>query len=772
MKQILLLFTFLLPFCGYAQLTESFDGPEINSSYPWLGNIDRFIINEQGELQLNGRYFTDEVYIYLQSLPLLNNEWQCKVRSDYEGTPGNYFRIFLWMEKPDWEYPGETLFVRIGYTRKNIELCYQLGNRTPEILIQGEKRFEGPHQVEVRVVTDEEGRCILYSRTSDTEDFVEEGSVDLPFYSKAKGYFMVWVKHSKDHNKNKFIDDIFIERFNVEEKEETELPELLRVEEVSSTELNLHFNKPIAYYTTVSLNELGEATDVWTDIEYTTLIPVWEKPMQKGQEYTLTYEVYDEEENKCQGDYSFTSTLGSEEEDPEKPTPSASGKILINEIMADPKGAKGLPETEYVELYNISEEDIELDGWSFQYGDNKPVELDDYIFPADSYLILYRAGREITTDESAGIMPLDKFPSQLANAGKSLFLYDADSNLVDEITYEKAKAGIAWERSEEGWHLSTDAKGGTPGCANSSPGGEDTENPNHPEEPENPSNPEGPTVYPNDIIFNELLPEPFSEGSEYIELYNRSDHALLLTGLSIATRKTDGTLSTRYSLSDVTTYLFPGEYVLLTKEIFGVTEHYSIPTTTYMSEIKLPALNNSGSTLVLFRSSDETIIDEITYSPKWHDPSVKNRKGVSLERIDPDKETQLETNWTSAAAIAGYGTPGYKNSQHGQPKGEKPGENETTGIDEPQYSRETGLYSIRYYLDQPGYNCRASVYNLSGQRVATLINNELIGTQGELIWNGTNTQGNSLKPGPYIFHMELYHTQGTVKTFKEVFLVH
>ena len=44
--------------------------------------------------------------------------------------------------------------------------------------------------------------------------------------------------------------------------------------------------------------------------------------------------------------------------------------------------------------------------------------------------------------------------------------------------------------------------------------------------------------------------------------------------------------------------------------------------------------------------------------------SVKNKKGVALERIDPDAATQDAANWTSASETVGYGTPGYQNSQY------------------------------------------------------------------------------------------------------------
>lgn len=366
----------------------------------------------------------------------------------------------------------------------------------------------------------------------------------------------------------------------------------------------------------------------------------------------------------------------------------------------------------------------------------------------------------------------------MANAGKQLQLLDASGNLIDEVTYDKAKPGKSWERSSDGWHLSSDPRGGTPGSANSSGQGE-PEQPEKPVEPDKPTEPEIPDdpsvsptvkVEPKEFIFNELLPNPFAGGSEYFELYNRSDRSLPLSGLSVAVRKTDGTLSTRYPLSSINTLVESDGYAVLTKSIEGVADFYMVTSPAALFEIsKLPILANTSSTLVLFRTEDGTIIDEVSYSSKWHASSIKDQKGVALERIDPEAETQSPSNWTSASATAGYGTPGYRNSQSDISFPNEP--DKPTGIEAPEWVPGSKHYKITYYLDQPGYSCRAFVFNTIGQRVAEIANHELLGLSGELTWDGASLAGSHLRAGVYIFYAELYHTSGTVKRYKQVFLV-
>ena len=353
----------------------------------------------------------------------------------------------------------------------------------------------------------------------------------------------------------------------------------------------------------------------------------------------------------------------------------------------------------------------------------------------------------------------------MANTGKELALLDPSGKEIDRIAYEKAKAGIAWERSEIGFYLSTDERGGTPGSANSSPDDE-PEDPDRPDTPHKPGIPTDIIVLPNEIVFNELLPNPYPEGSEYIELYNRSDRTLSLAGLSVATRKSDGTLSTHYPLSSIVSLVEPQDYALLTKSMGGVSDFYLISSPDALHELKLPVLANTSATLVLFRTEDEVMIDEIRYSSKWHAPSVKNEKGIALERINPDSDTQDEMNWTSASATAGYGTPGYRNSQYG-----KQDEGEVTGIESPVYSEATKEYTISYHLDESGYTCRAWIFDISGRRISEVVNHDLLGIEGELAWNGLAVNGSKVRTGVYIFYAELVHPQGQVKRYKEVFLV-
>ena len=286
-------------------------------------------------------------------------------------------------------------------------------------------------------------------------------------------------------------------------------------------------------------------------------------------------------------------------------------------------------------------------------------------------------------------------------------------------------------------------------------------------EPEIPVGPPTGTVQPEEIVFNELLPNPFAGGSEYIELYNRSNRDLPINGLAISTRKTDGTLSTAYPLSGIVQVMEKEAYLLLTKSTEGVSDFYAIYSHEALHELKLPVLVNTSSTLVLYRMDDGVVIDEVAYSSKWHASSIKDQKGVALERINPESSTQDAKNWTSATERSGYGTPGYKNSQYGNDEDDGKADGNNVGT---PAANESGSYTITYSLNEPGYSWRAYIYSINGSRVAEIANNEQLAQSGEIVWDGRGLDGRRLQTGMYIFYAELYNAKGGRKQIKRVFL--
>ena len=787
MKQFILFILVLLPVCAFAQFTETFDGPEIDSNNPWIDDSSRYVINEERQLAFDGSGLTGNYPFHTPILFGRTMEWEMDITLAFK--PSNFNKACIYLYRTD--KPSDLLYyIQVGSNDDNVSFYKWPPKGNAQRLIKGSRRMDG-RMVHIKLVLEECNRWTLYTRMSDEDYYIKEGELDdknlKDIRDSGSLNIICYCKAKSLKNMFFYFDNILVRHELTEtplhpaeepddpSKPDITLPKLLSIEPLTLSDLQFVFDLPVkTEQATFSVSNIGNADHiVYADESRKIVNTHYPAEMKTGEIYTISYSGVMDENGNTLGGYSEKVTVEEEGEGDEEP--SGSKAIVINEIMAKPGDG---PFFEYVELYNLTDRIFSLNELELWNGNKRKI-LPDVVLPPHEYALLYNSNIDYSGDGVA--IPIEKFYA-LNDAGQHLALKTPSGVIIDEVTYEKATSAKSWERSSSGWHLSSDPRGGTPGSVNSSGKGE--EKPNEPDKPVTPDDPDDPdtpddpplpdiTVEPGEFVFNELLPNPFAGGSEYIELYNRSDRALPVSGLSVAVRKADGTLNTRYPLSSVTATIEADGYVLLTKNLEGVTDFYTIQSPSSLFEVpKLPILANTSSTLVLFRSKDGTVIDEVSYTSKWHASSIKDQKGVSLERIDPDAGTQSPSNWTSASATVGYGTPGYPNSQSDISLPDDPDTpDEPTGIKTPQWDESAGHYTISYYLDQPGYNCRAFVFNIAGQRVAQIANHELLGLTGKLTWDGYALSGKQLQTGVYIFYAELYHTSGTVKRYKQVFLV-
>ncbi|GAO30059.1 lamin tail domain-containing protein [Geofilum rubicundum] len=275
---------------------------------------------------------------------------------------------------------------------------------------------------------------------------------------------------------------------------------------------------------------------------------------------------------------------------------------------------------------------------------------------------------------------------------------------------------------------------------------------------------------PFDVVINELLYDPPAGGSDFVELYNRSDKHIDLSGLFLSRSNEAGLPETLVPLSTVKRALFPGEYLVLTGDREGLMATYNVPEALGIVLTEgMPNYVVAGGTVVL-SDKKASVIDAFTYSEALHYPLLSTTKGVSLERMDADAPTQQEFNWHSASADEGYATPGRENSQSLPPKGSTAPDfiSLEPGVFTPNQDGIDDLLRISYAFEKPGYSCSVTIYNRAGQPVRYLVNNELAGTSGFFSWDGLNEQNARCSTGIYVLLVRCFHPSGAVKEAKKV----
>lgn len=271
-----------------------------------------------------------------------------------------------------------------------------------------------------------------------------------------------------------------------------------------------------------------------------------------------------------------------------------------------------------------------------------------------------------------------------------------------------------------------------------------------------------------DIVLNELLFNPKTDGYDYVEFYNRSNKIIDCKLLFTANKNSSGAIINIRQIIPVSLLCFPGEFIVITENKKWLQQNYAVKDPGQLIQIDhLPSLPDDKGTIVVMNFQGK-VIDELSYEQNWHFPLIDNKEGVALERINYNEPTQEKTNWTSAASTAGFGTPGFQNSQFRAdlqlqaqisvyPKIFSP---DNDGIDD--------FATIHCTLTQPGYVATISIFDAAGRVVKTLIRNATLASTGLFRWDGLNDQQQRLPTGTYIILTEIFNLQGKTKKFKNV----
>ncbi|MGE0018834.1 MAG: lamin tail domain-containing protein [Draconibacterium sp.] len=274
-------------------------------------------------------------------------------------------------------------------------------------------------------------------------------------------------------------------------------------------------------------------------------------------------------------------------------------------------------------------------------------------------------------------------------------------------------------------------------------------------------------ILPGEIVINEVMFNPKENGSDYLEIYNISAKTIDLKRLKLASRTDDLELTQVYQLTGSKQLFEPGGFLALTKDTAGVFPYFSIQCKScFLQMEKFPSFNNDEDFVVLL-DENLNVIDELHYTDKLHHPLLADEEGIALERVSFTESTNEFFNWHSAASVAGYGTPGYKNSQ-----------GETANITQPQitFSPESfspdfdgynDEYQICYALEKPGYVANVSIFDAAGRFVMKLANNEILGSEGKFTWNGEDPTGQKQKLGVYVVLVEIFSLTGETWQFKD-----
>lgn len=535
--------------------------------------------------------------------------------------------------------------------------------------------------------------------------------------------------------------------------------------------------------------------------------------------------------------------------------------VVISEIFPDPSPSVGLPNSEFLELTNISGRSINLDKWKISDGNSLATITGSFLLQADSQVIICPRAFINAFSVFGAAIGVSAFPS-LDNSGDIILLISPEGKTIHAISYKpewyrnqlKQDGGWTLEmidihapcKENDNWMSSIAEKGGTPGKMNSVNAAAPDKLPPallrsytidsitvvavfnesldstvsvNPQRYEigpgigrpisvivtpplfrevqcqlstplrsgqvyflrikeatdcagntSPDQAEVKTGIPLPAIdgqlrINEILFNPRHGGVDYVEIFNRGPGILNLQNIYLG-NKLNGPAGSLNKCSESPFLMFPGEFYAMTENSDIVEREYAVRDRQHI--ISLPAMPSfpDDQGLVLLLDAQGKELDIFSYKDEYHFPLLSNREGVSLERIDPSSPSQNPANWQSASTDAGYGTPGYVNSQFRQTDPVQGEINISPLTFSPDQDGHDDQLTIQYKFPGPGYTCSIIIFDHGGRPVRYLIRNNLCGTSGFFRWNGLDEKTHSLPAGVYYLVTEIFNLEGKRKIMK------
>jgi hypothetical protein len=848
MKQLLAGILLLLPCLVKAQLVDDFSDGNFTSNPAWNGTNADYIVNPAFELQLNNSVAGTSYLSTAHGLSTLDNqEWDVLVRQSFAPSSSNFGRIYLTSSSADLTTNPDGFYLQFGEAGSvdAVRLFKIVGGISTQICATPDGQIAASFVVRVKVIRNASGVWSLFvDLTGGTNYGAAYSGTDAT--ALIGTHFGVLQTYTASNANKFFFDDIYVGN----EILDTQAPVSFTASPVSSTQLDLLFNEAVGGTSAVTPSNyvLSPSTGVLSatiDGSNPALIHLnLNGVLSNGTNYQVTVNaISDLVGNTANGLInSFTYLV---------PEIAVKGDVIINEIMVDPSPVIGLPELEYVEIYNKSNKYISLAGWKLGDASGDGTIGSGMIYP-NSTIVLCASS---SLPDFPGAIGVSSFPSY-NNTSDDVVLKDNNGIVLDKISYTdnwyqdaiKKQGGYSLERinpndpcsDASNWIGSNNVSGGTPGSQNSvystvpdtqGPGVLllSAQTPNYLEivfsegidslSFMNANITVNPplavqSIYVSDtfsttaivtfannfalsqnytitlspvkdcwlnssilsgvfalaesplakeIIINEILFDPATGGSDFVELYNPTNKVFNLKDLELANIENDTIANNKLFTQNF--YLFPNTYVVITLDSIYIKNNfpYSVPGRFYISA--LPSLNNDSSTLILLNNN--IVIDKVSYEDSWHFSLIDDTENKSLERISASGPSNSKDNWHTAAESVGFGTPGRVNSQN------------LTANSDGTFTTNTSIFSpdndgyqdvilFEYNFTESGLVADLKIYDSQGREVKTIYRSELLGTSGFIQWDGTMNNSQKAPVGIYLGLIETFKADGSAYFSKRV----
>jgi hypothetical protein len=454
------------------QFSDDFSDGDFSINPTWSGDTGEFKVSSSKQLQLNGSG-TDTSFLVTQNTSLVNAEWSFYIKQSFNSSSNNHTRIYLCSDQMDLKGNINGYYIQYGSTQDDIVLYRQDGNQSVALIssIQG-LTGNSTNPYTLKVTRDLNGIWELFADPNQGTQYQLVGSTKDTTYTNSN-YFGVWCKYTSSNSSKVYFDDFVVQTIQVDSFP----PVLQSLSVLSPQQIELFFSESIDSLSASNTmnyqlnNGMGKPVNaLWDETQNNRVVLSFSQSLSLGLNYLLSVDQIED----------LVGNAMQLQQFPFDYYVAQPGDVVINEIMADPTPIVGLPDKEYLELYNNSAFTLSLASWKLQIG-SKQFLLPDSLLAPNSYVILCEEDDVADFNSYGKLIPLESI--SLVNGGTQLILQNDKGTLIHQVAYsdswygQSSKADGGWSLEQidpdnycsgsSNWWASNDLKGGTPGQQNS-----------------------------------------------------------------------------------------------------------------------------------------------------------------------------------------------------------------------------------------------------------------------------------------------------------------
>lgn len=474
-KQILITLLFCaLSLVNKAQVTDHFTDGDFNFNPTWIGDDSLFKV-VSGELRLNGS-IASEAHLVSDHTLLDSITWTFLCRFDLSPSTQNFARFYLASDRDNLETALNGYYVQLGGVTGNTDsISLYRQNGAARTLIAGGRAgtvSRSSNKVRIKVFRDALGNWELYSDTTGGTAYTLEGT-GFDNTITSSNYLGWYVKYTAGNNQKYFLDEVNANKA----VPDVTAPEVDSIVVNSGNSISIYFNEGVAAGSSQSITNYTVAPSIGNPdaallVAGKMVILQFSNNFVPGTNYTLSIQQVSDEAGNVMKPYQTPFSYY---------TPSAYD-VLVSEFMPDPTPTVGLPEQEFIELYNNTSTPINLAGFTLSDG-GTPAVFPAVTLAANGFIIVCSQTASFYLAPFGKLVAVPNMPS-LNNTGDQIILKDNNGNIVHQITYdlswyndpEKHGGGYSVElnypkqlcRGKQVYSASLNSSGGTPGKVNSS----------------------------------------------------------------------------------------------------------------------------------------------------------------------------------------------------------------------------------------------------------------------------------------------------------------